>query len=79
MRDFQLLEKVNDRWTVFRKHEGGMGVVYIVYDDQYTMFLAAKSFQLRFLDPHSSVYKRFWQEAESWIKLDYGSRRRGTS
>jgi serine/threonine protein kinase len=73
MREFEISEKVNGRWLVVKKFEGGMGSVYVVHDEKNyrNILLAAKSFQLQFADVGSPIYQKFFEEAAGWIKLDY--------
>ena len=38
-------DRIKERWQVHQIKKGGMGVVYIVYDHELRVGLAAKTFQ----------------------------------
>lgn len=57
------------RWEIHNILRGGMGIVYVVYDNQWREVFAAKTFQDQFL--HSKIVRdRFVQEAHTWINLE---------
>lgn len=69
-KDWQIGERISDRWEIKKILGGGMGVVYIVYDHEWREVFAAKTFQDSAV-PHDPVaISRFTREALAWINLD---------
>ena len=70
---WQVGHQIKDRWTIHKILGGpaasGMGIVYVVYDQEWQVFLAAKTFQDEVLLRSPSIGKRFVQEARMWINL----------
>ena len=66
---WQIGDRIQDRWQIYKILEGGMGIVYIVYDHEWHEAFAAKTFQER-LFASQQVRDRFIQEAHTWINLD---------
>ncbi|MCA9796544.1 MAG: hypothetical protein KC910_32270, partial [Candidatus Eremiobacteraeota bacterium] len=56
------------RFEVFRALAGGLGVVYLVYDHEDRVPLAAKTF-LADLQPGSQAMDAFRRESHTWIAL----------
>lgn len=65
IRDF-----IQDRWEVYDIKQGGMGVVYIVFDHEWGEVLAAKTFRRDHFVADSKLAARFAQESAAWIHLD---------
>jgi tetratricopeptide (TPR) repeat protein len=62
-------ERLADRWEIRKVLRGGQGEVYIVYDHQERMTLAAKTPRDDAARKEVAA-KRFAQEARTWIFLD---------
>ncbi|TVL97471.1 MAG: hypothetical protein CV087_22300, partial [Candidatus Brocadia sp. WS118] len=57
-----------DRWQIYKIFQGGMGLVYIVYDTQWQEVFAVKTYLEKL---QSKLDKeQFKKEAEKWINLD---------
>jgi tetratricopeptide (TPR) repeat protein len=67
--NWQKGNRIQNRWEIREIKQGGMGVVYIVYDYQLQDFHAAKTFQDRFLN-NKAEQSSFNLEARAWINLD---------
>ncbi len=67
--EFDIGERIQDRWEVADVRRGGMGIVYLCYDHRDRAPVAIKSFQNRFLKNERAV-ARFTQEALTWIRLE---------
>lgn len=63
-------ERIDSRWEVLEIRQGGMGVLYIVRDDEWGIRLAAKGLQDRLLAANPLAAARFVREAEVWVGLD---------
>src|SRR5262245_21173291 len=63
-------ERIQNRWEVHRILKGGMGIVYVVYDKEEHVTLAAKTFQEEIFQRDPAIAQRFTQEALAWIRLD---------
>ena len=63
-------DRIQNRWQVHRILKGGMGVVYIVYDHDSREALAAKTFQDEVFDRNPLAAERFKREALAWVNLD---------
>ncbi len=61
--------KIKGRYEIKDVRWGGMAIVYLCYDHEFGNFLAAKTFQDKFLK-NSSIIGRFIQEAEYWMRLE---------
>jgi serine/threonine protein kinase len=57
-------------WTIREVFQGGMGVVYLVHQDDLGMNLAAKTFRDEVFDSNPDLARRFEREMLSWINLD---------
>jgi serine/threonine protein kinase/lipoprotein NlpI len=62
-------DRIANRWEVHRILRGGMGLVYIVYDQDLGEPFAAKTFLDEAFADNSSIAKRFTREALTWINL----------
>ncbi|MBE0689828.1 MAG: hypothetical protein IH587_06870, partial [Anaerolineae bacterium] len=67
--EFGVGDRLDGRYEVADVRRGGMGVVYLCYDNEQKLPVAIKSFQGRFLDNERAV-ARFVQEAVTWIQLE---------
>lgn len=61
---------VQGRWEVHRILQGGMGVVFIVYDREWREAFAAKTFQDEVFARNPNIKDRFEKEALAWVNLD---------
>jgi hypothetical protein len=43
--EWQIGDRLNNRWQIHKILKGGMGIVYIVYDHDWRKAFAAKTFQ----------------------------------
>jgi len=62
-------DRIEDRWTIQRILKGGMGIVYIVHDEESHEYFAAKTYRENVL-AQSEIGDRFRQEALTWTRLD---------
>src|SRR5215211_4515952 len=68
--EWQIGDRIQERWQVYKILRGGMGIVYVVYDHTHHNAYAAKTFQDKIFASHPDVATRFTQEALTWIHLD---------
>ncbi|MCI0558718.1 MAG: protein kinase [Nitrososphaera sp.] len=68
--DWQIGDKIQNRWEIYDIKRGGMGVVYIVYDHEWHEAFAAKTFQDEVFTRNPAIADRFTQEALAWVNLD---------
>lgn len=68
--NWQIGDKIQNRWEIHKILRGGMGIVYIVYDHEWREALAAKTFQDEVFAKNPETADRFTQEALSWVNLD---------
>lgn len=67
--EFDVGERIENRYEVVDIRRGGMGIVYLCYDHEQREPIAIKSFQSRFLNNERAV-SRFSNEAVTWVKLE---------
>jgi hypothetical protein len=67
--DFYPGEFIDERWEIYQVLRGGMGVVYVVRDQETGETLAAKTFRDDVLRPDTEVAERFEREAFAWIRI----------
>src|SRR5262245_26884594 len=67
--DPQVGDTLVDRWNIQQIFTGGMGIVYVLYDESTHELLAAKTFQPSVFEKHPAVAPRFQREAATWIAL----------
>ncbi|MCE7870614.1 tetratricopeptide repeat protein [bacterium CPR1] len=65
--EYRVGQVIDNRWQVYRVLQGGLGRVYIVYDQRDRVPLAIKTFQAEQRNPE--VLERFRQEAYTWVKV----------
>jgi len=63
-------EVVQGHWEVQRILQGGMGVVFIVFDREWREAFAAKTFQDEVFARNPNIKDRFEKEAWAWVNLD---------
>lgn len=68
--NWQIGDTIKSRWHIHNILKGGMGIVYIVYDDVWKCPFAVKCFLEELFASNSLVADRFVQEARLWINLD---------
>lgn len=67
--DWQIGDRIQNRWEVHKIMRGGMGVVYVVYDHEWHRPQALKTFQDEIFARDPTIAERFTQEALTWINL----------
>ena len=67
---WQIGDKIQNRWQIYKILPGGMGIVYIVYDHELHTPYAAKTFQDKIFADNPQIADRFRQEALAWVNLD---------
>ncbi len=68
--DWQIGERIENRWEIHKILRGGMGIVYVVYDHEWREALAAKTFQDEVFARNPGIADRFTLEARTWVNLD---------
>lgn len=67
--NWQVGERLGGRWPIHKILRGGMGIVFIVYDESSGSLMAVKTFIGDFFDESHDAHLRFKQEASVWISL----------
>ena len=69
---FKIGDRIGGRYEVHRILGGGMGTVYVAYDDRSRVVLALKTFQNRAEDSaeQRALEATFEKEASAWIALE---------
>lgn len=67
---YKIGETIQNRWEIYDILYGGMGLVYVVYDQQWHEAYAVKTFQDEVFASNPSIADRFMQEELAWINLD---------
>src|SRR5258708_27041339 len=67
--DFRSGETIINRYVVRNVIRGGMGIIYLCFDQDTQSTVAIKTFQGRLLENEPAV-TRFIQEARTWIRLE---------
>ena len=62
-------DKIQDRWQVQQVLRGGMGVLYVVFDEAIGTLYAAKTFQEELYAQSPQIAEHFTKEARTWIEL----------
>jgi tetratricopeptide (TPR) repeat protein len=65
--NWQIGDRIQNRWEIYKILKGGIGIVYIVYDHELHAPLAAKTFQD---EVNAATVERFTHEALTWVNLD---------
>src|SRR2546423_10515081 len=68
--NWQIKDRIQNRWEINRILRGGMGIIYIVYDHDDHNVYALKTFPDEIFTRNSDIADRFMQEALTWINLD---------
>jgi serine/threonine protein kinase len=68
--EWQIGERIENRWEIYKILRGGMGIVYVVYDHEWHEPLAAKTFQDDVFARNPGIADRFNLEARTWVNLD---------
>jgi hypothetical protein len=67
--NFRMGDVIGNRYAIRHIVRGGMGIIYLCYDQEARETVAIKTFQGRFLDSERA-FARFVQEARTWIRLE---------
>jgi len=62
-------EKIEGRYEIYDIKKGGMGIVFLCYDDEFKEPVAIKTFQDKYLMDKDSIDRFMW-EAETWVGLE---------
>jgi tetratricopeptide (TPR) repeat protein len=68
--NWQIGDKIENRWEIHKILKGGMGIVYVVYDHATEEALAAKTFQDEVFAQNDAIADLFKREASTWIELE---------
>lgn len=68
--NWQIGDRIQNRWEIHNILRGGMGIVYVVYDHEHHGPHAAKTYQSDVISRNPTVAQRFIQEARAWTGLD---------
>jgi len=63
-------DRMENRWEIHKILRGGMGIVYVVYDHEFREVFAVKTFQDEVFARTPGTADRFALEARSWVNLD---------
>ena len=63
-------DKIQGRWEVYKILQGGVGVVYIVYDHAFREPFAAKIIRDEIVAYNPDVAEQFLREGLAWVQLD---------
>jgi tetratricopeptide (TPR) repeat protein len=68
--DWAIGDIIEGRWEIHDIKRGGMGIVYVVYDEEWKEVQAAKTFQDELFALSPTLKERFIREAVTWVSLD---------
>lgn len=69
MTEWRVGDRIRDEWEIYNVLRGGMGIVYITFDKNRSLF-AMKTFQDEIFTLNPGIAARFNQEVYAWINLD---------
>ena len=69
--NYQIGDRIQNRWEIHNILRGGMGIVYFVYDHETQDGFAAKTIGDEILKANPTAAARFTQEAAAWVNLDH--------
>ncbi len=69
--NFQIGDRIQNRWEIHKILKGGMAIVYFVYDHEGHEAFAAKTITDEIMKANPNTSARFAQEAIAWVNLDY--------
>ncbi|MEW6755569.1 MAG: tetratricopeptide repeat protein [Candidatus Latescibacterota bacterium] len=68
--EWRVGDRIYGRWWIRQVLLGGMGQVYVVYDEELGEVLAAKTFQDGLAARHGRLSRYFSREVHTWLHLD---------
>lgn len=68
--DWQIGDRIRNRWEIHNILSGGMGRVYLVYDHEFTESFAIKTIREELFQGEPTVIERFRRESLAWISLE---------
>jgi tetratricopeptide (TPR) repeat protein len=63
-------DRIENRWDLYRIMRGGLGIVYVFWDDVWREAFAAKTFQDEVFARDPGAAGSFVREARCWLNLD---------
>lgn len=60
---------LQNRWLIHKILKGSMGVVYVVYDDEWREAFAAKIYQETIFTHRPLIVERFEQDVNIWMNI----------
>jgi tetratricopeptide (TPR) repeat protein len=63
-------DKIQGRWEIYKILQGGVGIVYVVYDHAFREPFAAKTFRDEIVALNPAVAEQFSREGLAWVQLD---------
>lgn len=70
LNNWKIGDRIRDRWEIHRIMQGGMGVIYVVYDHEWETVFAAKTFRDEVFAHSPLIAEHFFKEALIWVNLD---------
>jgi hypothetical protein len=65
--NFQIGDRIQNRWEIHKILKGGMAIVYFVYDHEGHEAFAAKTITDEIMKANPNASARFAQEAIAWV------------
>ena len=68
--DWQIGDRIRNRWEVHNILSGGMGRIYLVYDHEFSESFAIKTVREELFQGQPHIIERFRRESLAWISLE---------